>query len=148
MKNSHGYDGISTKILKFSLLYISLPINYICNKMLSTSIFPTRLKFSEIKILFEKRDKTHLSNYRPISLLTFFSKIFENIVYRRLYYHIYCNHILVNEQFGFTNNQSTEISSYNLTNVTLSSLNSKLLLGGVFCDLQNAIDCINHYILL
>ena len=83
-----------------------------------------------------------------MSLLTSFSKIFENIIYIRLYHHIYCNHSLVNEQFGFITNQSTEIASYNLMNVILSSLNSKLSLGGLFCDLQNAIDCINRYILL
>jgi hypothetical protein len=150
MKNSHGYDGISTKILKLSLLYTSFPITYICNKMHSTSMIPTRLRFSEIKLLFEEGDKTHLWNYRPISLLTSFSKILENIIYeyRRLYHHIYCNHILVNEQFGFRNDPSTEIASYNLMNAILSSFNSKLLVGGVLCDLQNAIDCVNHYILL
>ena len=72
MKNSHGHDGISTKILKLSLLYSSSPLTYKCNKMLATGIFPTRLKFSEIKPLFKKRDETNLSNYRPISLLTYF----------------------------------------------------------------------------
>ena len=78
-------------------------------------------------------------------MLTSFSKNFVNIVYIRLYHHIYCNHILVNEQFGFINNQPTEIASYNVMNVILLSLNSKLLVGGVFCDLQNAINCVNHY---
>jgi Reverse transcriptase (RNA-dependent DNA polymerase). len=58
----------------------------------------------------------NLSNYRPFSLLTSSSKNFENIVYRRLYHHINCNHILLNEQFGFRNNSSTGIVSYNLIN--------------------------------
>ena len=129
MKIFHGYGGISTKILKLKFLYISFPLTYIRKKMLSTSIFATRLKFSEIKLLFEKGDKTHLWSYRPISLLISFSKIFENIIYRRLYHHIYCKHILVNEQFGFKNNLSTEIASYNVMNVILSTLNSKLLVG-------------------
>ena len=61
--------------------------------------------------------------------------IFPSILkYRRFYQHINCNHILVNEKFGFRNNSPTEIASYNLINDTLSSLNSKLLVGGVFCD--------------
>jgi hypothetical protein len=63
-------------------------------------------------------------------LLTSFSEIFENI-YRLLYHHIYCNHILVHEQFGFRNNSSTEIASYKLINDILSSLNNKLQVGGI-----------------
>jgi hypothetical protein len=74
--------------------------------------------------------------------------MFENIIFGRLYHHIDCNHILVNEQFGFRNNQSTEIASYCLVNAILSSLNGKLLVGGVFFDLQSAIDCVNHDIIL
>lgn len=45
-KNSHGYDDISMKILKISLPFIESPLTYICNRMLTTGIFPTRLKYS------------------------------------------------------------------------------------------------------
>jgi Notch-like protein len=82
-KNSHGYDEI-TRILKFSIYYISSPLTYICNRMLFSGIFPTRLKFSEVKPIFKKGDKNDTSNYRPISLLTSFSKIFEKVIYIRL----------------------------------------------------------------
>jgi Notch-like protein len=53
--------------------------------MLFSGIFPTRLKFSEVKPIFEKGDKNDTSNYRPVSLLTSFSKIFEKVIYNRLY---------------------------------------------------------------
>ena len=69
--------------------------------MLSSGIFPTRLKFSKLKHIFERGDKNDTSNYRPVSVLTSFSKIFEKIIYNRLYHHINNNHILINEQFGF-----------------------------------------------
>jgi len=49
----------------------------------------------------------NLSNYRTTSLLTSFSKISVKIIYRSLYHHVNCNHILVNEQFGFRNNSSS-----------------------------------------
>jgi len=45
-KNSHGYDDISVNILKCSSPYISSPLCHICNKMLSTGIFPDRLKYA------------------------------------------------------------------------------------------------------
>jgi Notch-like protein len=75
--NSHGYDEISTKILKYSVHMISSPLTYILNLALSTGIFPARMKYSIVKPLFKKGDKSDISNYRPISLLTSFSKIFE-----------------------------------------------------------------------
>ena len=72
MKNSYGYDGISTKFLKQSISYISSH-----NRMISTGIFPTRLKFAGIKPLHKNGEITNTSNYRYISLLTSFSKICE-----------------------------------------------------------------------
>jgi hypothetical protein len=117
IKNSHGYDGITTKILKMSIPYISAPLTYICNRMLSSGIFPMRLKFSEIKPIFKKGDKNDTANYRRVSLLTSFSKIFEKVIYKRLYQHISNNnhHILVDEQFGFRQASSTDIVAYKLT---------------------------------
>jgi hypothetical protein len=67
-------------------------------------------------------DKTLITKYRPISLLPVFSKIFEKIIYKRLYHHSTSNSILVTEQFGFRYNNSTEIAIYSLINNILSSL--------------------------
>ena len=61
-----------------------------------------------------------MSNYRPISLFTSFSKVFEKVIYKRLLYHIQNNNILAKEQYGFRNSSSTEIASYNLIkNITI-----------------------------
>ena len=67
-KDSYGYDEILTRILKISAPYILSPLTYIFNKILSTGIFPERLKISEVKPLFKKGSTTEFSNYRPISL--------------------------------------------------------------------------------
>jgi hypothetical protein len=87
-KGLHGYDEISIKILKFSSPFIISPLTYINNKMLSMGIFPERLKYAEIKPLYKEGCKKDPLNYRPISLLTSFSKIFEKIILSRLYQHV------------------------------------------------------------
>jgi len=59
-------------------------------------MFPDRLKFAEVKPLFKKGASTEFFNYRPVSLLTSFSKIIEKIIYVRLYQYLNANNILVN----------------------------------------------------
>jgi hypothetical protein len=84
----------------------------------------------------------------PISLLTAFSKVFEKIVYYRLLQHIETNNILADEQFGFRTSSSTDKASYKLIDGILNALNNRMMVGGIFCDLQKAFDCVNHSILL
>ena len=92
-KDSYGYDEISSRILKISAPYILAPFTHIFNKTLSTGIFPERLKFSEVKPLYKKGSTTEFSNYRPISLLTAFSKIIEKKSYIKDFIVIYLNTI-------------------------------------------------------
>ena len=147
-QNSHGYDGISTKILQLSSPFISSPLNFINNKILSTGIFPDRLKYSIIKPLFNKGNKHDVSNYRPISLLTSFSKIFKKVMQNRLMEHVTKYIILSVEQYGFQRKLTTENATYTLINAILNAMNNKLTIGGLFCDIEKAFDCVNHDILL
>jgi len=131
-KNSSGYDEISTKIIKISKPFIIFPFISICNKMLVQGIYPERLKFSLIKPIYKSGDKYSPSNYRPISLLPVFSKIFEKVIYKRLFDHLNSNVILNKHQFGFRSKVSTENASYILLNEILTALNNKQMVGGYF----------------
>ena len=147
-KNTTGYDEIPVSILKMSAPYIISPLTYICNTTLNTGIFPSRLKYAVVKPLHKKGNKHELSNYRPISLLTAFSKIFEKVIYNRLYKHLEVNNILSNGQFGFRPDHSTEQAAFTLINCILNAMNNNQTVGGIFCDLTKAFDCVNHDILL
>jgi hypothetical protein len=100
-KNSCGYDEISTMLLKICADYISVPLSYLCNQSMVVGAFPERLKYSKVKPLYKKGEKSCISNYRPISLLTAFSKIFEKVMYKRVNDFLNSNNILACQQFGF-----------------------------------------------
>jgi Notch-like protein len=104
LKYLYGCDEIAQHILKISLPFTLSPLTYMCNKSLSLGVFPTGLKYSQINPIFKKSDRTDMANYRAISLLTSFSKIFEKVIYSRLQYHLDINNILAHEQHGFEPN--------------------------------------------
>jgi hypothetical protein len=70
-------------------------LNRICNAYLSSSVFPDGLQYAIIKPIYKKGSKQDISNYRPIYLLTSFSKVFEKLIYNRLYTHFEMKNILV-----------------------------------------------------
>jgi hypothetical protein len=106
--NSYGFDEISTKILKNSSHIISSPLTYIFNQALLIGTFPIHMTYSTVIPVYKKGDKQDISNYRPISLFTSFSKILEKMIFIRLYKHDRENYILCIEQFGFKENSSME----------------------------------------
>jgi hypothetical protein len=95
-----------------------------------------------IRPLYKKGDKSDLANNRPILLLPTFSKIIEKIIYKRLYSHISKHNILVPEQFRFRENLFIEMATHILLKNILSCLEDKNYVGGLFCDLQKAFDCV------
>ena len=111
-RNSSGYDEITTKIIKISKPYIISPLINITNKMLAQSIYPKRLKLSLIKPIYKSGDKSSPSNYRPISILPVFPKIFEKVICNRLIDHYHSNVILNEQQYGSQSEKSTENASY------------------------------------
>ena len=58
------------------------------------------------------------------------------------------NNILVQEQYGFQIHSSPEQAAFTLINSILTAMNNNQMVGGIFCDLQKAFDCVNHKILL
>jgi hypothetical protein len=89
------------RLMKLSMSYIISPLHYICNRALSTGIFSAGLKYLQIHPIYKKGEEVEISNYRPISVLTSFSKIFEKVIFDRLYAHVSLNNILSMEQHGF-----------------------------------------------
>ena len=87
-KLSSGYDAICKKIKKKCSPFISSPLAHNCNKSLYSGIFPDHLKYAEVKSLFKKDDQSKISNYRPISILSSFSRVLEEVTYNQLHEHL------------------------------------------------------------
>ena len=147
-KNTYGYDDISTKILKISSNYITSPLTHICNKIILSGSFPDRLKFSIVKPVHKKGDRTNYNNYRPISLLTSFSKVFEKAIHNRLTEYLLNYKIFSESQYGFRKGLATENAIFTPVNEILNNQNNKINSVSVFCDLQKAFDTVNHDVLL
>ena len=83
---------------------------------LSSGVFPDRLKISKIIPIFKSDNASLAQNYRPISILHAFSKIFERALYNRIFQFLGDNEILFKHQFAFRPGHSTSHALINFVN--------------------------------
>ena len=105
-KNDKASD-ISMFVLKKCSAFISGKLSRFINSFINEGCFPDILKIGKITPIFKKDDPQKLGNYRPISVLPIFSKIFEKIIYSRLYSFLSSMNVIYRMQFGFRKNHST-----------------------------------------
>ena len=111
-------------------------------------MFPSKLKVGKVSPLHKKGSCDNPSNYRPISILSVFSKIFEKLMHQCLYKFLESFEILYPLQFGFREKHSTSHAFLSLTESIKQSIDSGKVGCGIFLDLQKAFDTVNHKILL
>lgn len=128
-----GFNGIMSNII---------------NSSFQRGIFPTQLKVAKVVPIHKTGKKTEISNYRPISLLSAFSKIFEKIMHSRLYNFLQQNNSLTDLQFGFRQKRSCEHALLVAQNELLHAINKKQIALLLLIDFSKAFDMVNHDILL
>ena len=104
---SSGYMGLKNHLLKTINPVISGYVTDIFDKIIDESHYSESLKVSKVVPTFKNGDPNAPNNYRPISLVPLFGKIFEKIIKRRLISFLLKNKILSRKQFVFLSKRST-----------------------------------------
>ena len=108
LKNSSaGWDCIPASIAEQCLKHYIKPLTYLINSSFESGTFPEELKLAKVIPIYKSGDKQDISDYRPISILSFFSKVVEKTMYNHLINFIDANKILYKYQFGFRKSHST-----------------------------------------
>ena len=104
-KKNGSIDDISTKFLKLSLPYISAHISKLFNLCIQRGVYPDCMKIAKVTPVFKSKTRENIANYRPISVLSNLSKIFENLLYNRVLSFVDTFSLLSNHQYGFRKKQ-------------------------------------------
>ena len=126
------------------------PITSIVNLSLAEGIFPSSFKPAYVSPLLKKSnlDKENMKNYRPVSNLSFLSKILENAVACRLYSHLSRTKTWSQFQSAYRKSHSTETALLKIHNDILSAMDEGKVTALTLLDLSAAFDTIDHSMLL
>lgn len=140
-----GFDGLFNIVLKHLGPNAHSLIVEIFNSCLELSYFPSAWKLSKVVPIHKPgKDPTLASSYRPISLLSSLSKLFEKCIYSRLLEHAEDNNILLEEQFGFRRGRSTIHQLQRVTNLVRRNKAVSKSTAMAFLDIEKAFDNVWH----
>ena len=111
-------------------------------------VFPEKLKMARVIPIHKGGVKTDVSNYRPISLLPIFSKIYEKLMHKRIMEYLDKYNILCENQYGFRSGRSCEHALLNAQHTVLDTLNNKKVALLLLIDYSKAFDLVEHTVIL
>lgn len=150
LKRSSATDAfeLNDLMLKESAELLVEPLTVLINGCFLQGIYPDILKISKIVPLHKKGDTDVIDNYRPISIIVIFSKVFEILLGERLYQYLEKNNLLHSMQFGFRSKKSTNSALLEVVRGIVEGLESGKHISLTLCDLSRAFDCVSHELLL
>ena len=146
-KTSHGFDGISSKILKMAAPIIYIPLSHIINTSIVNGMFPESWKLAIVKPLLKKGSKKDKSNYRPVSLLSVPSMVLEKIIKKQMETFLETNKLLAPNQHGFRAHRSTSSALIAMHSQWVENAKKNKSNGILMYDLSAAFDVVDPEIL-
>ena len=143
---SHGFDGISIRMLKLCDSSIVKPLSIIFHNCINKGHFPLVWKKGNITPIYKKNEKNLIENYRPISILPICGKLLERIIFNALYNFLENNNVLNVNQSGFRSGDSCTNQLLSITHQIFLSFNANPSqeVRGVFLDISKAFDKVWH----
>ena len=143
---AHGYDNISIKMIKICKESVTIPLKIIFEEPLEKGIFPGNWKKENIISANKKADKNLINNYRPISLLSIFGKIFKRVVYNSLFNYSQSNKLFTASQSGFLLGDPFIAQLLSIVHEiqTVFDENPTVDVTGVLLDMSKAFDKVCH----
>jgi len=146
--SAHGPDEIPSKFVKLANKVLTSMLTKLFNKCIQLETFSDNFKKAHVIPLPKVSSPKTLSDFRPISLLSIFSKLFEKLIETKMMKFINKNKLLTPSQYGFRVNSSTELAITTFYDKLLRNINNKKITCSIFLDLKKAFDSVNHNILL
>jgi len=147
-KESSGRDGITAKIVKEQKYLLAPPLTKLFNLSIKKGIFPEALKTAIVVPVYKSGDKMHMTNYRPIALLSVFSKIFETLIKKRVLSFLLQYEYFSEKQFGFLPGKCTDDALVDQITEICGVLEEKKMVAAVYLDISKAFDTVDHRVLL
>lgn len=141
-----GPDGIPPSFFIRTSDHLSTALHIIFNKCLKEGVFPKVWKQASITPVYKTGDKNNVENYRPISILSTLSRVFERLVHGALYPHI--RHLILPEQHGFVKRRSTTTNLMTFVNYLFENMDRRVQVDAVYTDFQRAFDKVDHTLLM
>lgn len=141
-----GDDMIPGSLIKDGRFLLAKPLAIIINLSILTSTFPKIWRRSRLIPVFKKGDRAQVLNYRPISILSNFAKVFESYIYSCLYSNV--KSLISSNQHGFYRGRSTVTNLVSLTQFISQELDARGQVDVVYTDFTSAFDTIDHNLLL
>ena len=143
---SHGWDNISIKMIKMCGESLALPLKMIFEVALNDGVFPDDWKKGNIVPVHKKDLKTMLINYRPISLLPIFAKIFEKIIFTSMFEYFIENELFTVCQSGFLPDDSCTSQLLSIIHEMQKSFDKSPTIDvrGIFLNISKAFDKVWH----
>ena len=141
-----SHDLLPPKLLKLGSHILCYPLCFILNMCFTSGIFPDILKQAELCAIFKKGDAMNVCNYRPVSILTIVSKIYEKEMVRQLAN--YFEDILIPYISWFRKTHSCETVLIRMVEHIMKSLDHGKIVCAILMDLSKPFDCISHKLLI